>query len=215
MTAYTSLAPLEHLVDRPFTDPAHAARDAAHLRAIAGCLRHAVAGLAPAATAERPVILRHHEPDGRACRVVVCDAAALHRQAALGVVGFFGQRRADAAPTMMDRLDEDLLEEFLQHPHIVAYCSQELPDTNWGNLVLFNHPSAKEQWNGSERHAYAAKVVAPTYYASVRIHNGELPGGLAAGADLLLLRTKYYDYQSTPAWRGWREQSPPQPFAFK
>lgn len=210
--SYFSLAPTQTLAERPFTDAAHAAEDVSWLRGIVNCLRHVLAEMP--AEAAVPYVFRHNEPDGRKCRVVVCKADELKRNQDLAVVGFFGQKRPAPAALVDEimRLDEEFLEEFLQHPLIVAYCTQQLPDGNYGNLVLMSHLDAKRQWEGSERHRYAAFELAPHYYATVRIHNFDLPGGVP-GTQLMLQRTKYYDY-GAEIWRGVREQTPPVAFAF-
>lgn len=214
--AYVLIEPNQTLPERPFTDAAHSAEDVRWLRGIVNCLRHVLAELPAEATASAPYILRHNEPDGRACRVVVCKADELKRNQDLAVVGFFGQKRPASAAVVDEimRLDEEfLVDEFLQHPLIVAYCTQQLPDGNYGNLVLMSHLDAKRQWEGSERHRYAAFELAPHYYATVRIHNFDLPGGVP-GPHLMLQRTKYYDYAESNVWRGVREQTPPLAFTF-
>ena len=48
-------------------------------------------------------------------------------------------------------------------------------------------------------------MVAPAIYSSVRLHNGVLPGGLLSGADPVLVRTKYFDFQSEWPWQAVRE----------
>lgn len=48
----------------------------------------------------------------------------------------------------------------------------------------------------------------PLYYASVRIHNGFLPGGPAGPHSIRLLFSKYWDYTSTPVWRADRDLGP-------
>lgn len=211
---YFSLAPNQTLAERPFTDAAHTAQDVNCLRGFAACLRHVLVDLPDEATATAPYVFRQAEPDGRKCRVVVCKADELKRNQDLAVVGFFGQKRPAPAELVDEimRLDEEFLEEFLQHPLIVAYCTQQLPDGNYGNLVLMSHLEAKRQWESSERHRYAAFELAPHYYATVRIHNFDLPGGVH-GPQLMLQRTKYYDY-GAEIWRGVREQTPPLAFSF-
>jgi len=214
MTSYTEIAEAQILADRPFTHPDHTSTDVADLRQIAGRLRAVLGGAGAAAAEWRYHLIRTVEADGRVLRMMICNGAELLRPAPMPVVGFFGQRRADAEYGPIGRVDEELLEEFLQHPHIIAYCSLELPSTNWGNLVVMSNPQATVQWSGSDRHRYAAQELAPRYYASVRIHNGELPAGLMSGGELVLARTKYYDYQTTEHWRGCRELTPPRRFAF-
>jgi hypothetical protein len=211
--SYQPLGVMEDCLERPFTHPRQSLADLEYLRQIAGGLRRYL-DLPGRPAGQRPEVARLAEADGRRLRVVVCGEAALRGVGELGVVGFFGQRRTDAPAGLLDRLDEELLEEFLQHPYILAYCSRELPDGNWGNLVLMGAAEAGQHWRGSERHRRAAEDLAPHYYATVRIHNAQLLGGLLAGGDLVLLRTKYYDYSGTSQWRGVREQTPPRRFPF-
>lgn len=211
--AYQPLGAADDCPERPFTHPNHTSADLGHLRTIAASLRRYLAGPRPG-PGRRPEVAHQTDAAGRPLRLVVCDEAALGSASALGVVGFFGQKRADAVAGRLDRVDEELLEEFLQHPYILAYCSQELADGNWGNLVVLGALEAGQQWRGSERHRYAAEELSPHYYASVRIHNAHLPDGFDAGRELVLLRTKYYDYAAAGHWRGVREQTPPLRLAF-
>lgn len=187
---------------RPFTHPDRTLEDLAVLSALARQLDQHLAGGPPSA------ITRLTAPDGRALRLVVRAGAAARTGTALAAVGFFGQRRPDADPAPLDSVDDVLVQEFLQQPLMLAYCSQELPTGQWGNLVLMAGEAASQAWRESERHRHAAADLAPGYYASVRIHNLALPDGLAAGRRLVLLRTKYYDYAGE-TWRGLREQQPP------
>ncbi|MDW8326088.1 MAG: hypothetical protein RMK99_05945 [Anaerolineales bacterium] len=214
MSTYTEIAPTQVLVDRPFTHPEHTLADIAYLRQIAHYLRITLNAAGPQAAVWRQRIIRTTVSEGRVLRMVICNGGELLRPAPMPVVGFFGQRRADAEYGPIGRVDEELLEEFLQHPHIIAYCSLELPSGDWGNLVVMSSPEAPLHWSASARHRYAAEELAPRYYASVRIHNAELPTGLMNGGELLLARTKYYDYRAPGHWRGRRELTPPQRFAF-
>lgn len=198
-----TLACQEICPDRPFTHPDHTLEDIAVLRGIARQVR---ACLLQTSTPAR--LLRGAGLEGRPQRLVLCAPAALRAARGLTVVGFFGQRRPAADPGPMDEVDEALVAEFTEHPHILAYCSQELPTGQWGNLVLLANPEAGQAWRGSERHRRAVETLAPVYYSAVRLHNAELPNGLLAGAELLLHRTKYYDYQAGP-WRAVRECAPP------
>lgn len=208
--SYTALAADTLDPARPFTDPGHAAADLGHLREVARCLRAALS-VWESAPPTPLTIVRHREPDGRACRVVIARGAALLQAERCAVVGFFGRRRpdADSAAALLDQTDQALLEEFLPHPQILAYCSQERSTEGWGNLVLMSDESAKTQWAASERHWQAATVLAPRYYAWVRIHNGALDGRVRAGGVLRLLRTKYFDYSAGGLWRGLRVLDPP------
>ena len=61
----------------------------------------------------------------------------------------------------------------------------------------------KSAWMEGANHARAVDL-SPTYYTSVRIYNGTLPGGVAAPHALHLTKVKYYDFESNPPWRGER-----------
>ncbi|MFN8459228.1 MAG: hypothetical protein U0401_32025 [Anaerolineae bacterium] len=55
------------------------------------------------------------------------------------------------------------------------------------------------------RNRYTGSELTPGYYQSIRLHSGFLAGGLMAGGEIALTRTKYYDYQNQPVWRAVRE----------
>jgi hypothetical protein len=57
----------------------------------------------------------------------------------------------------------------------------------------------------SERHAHAARELAPRHYTDVRLHLGVLSSGVRAGDAPILRTTKYYDYRDGVTWRGERE----------
>ena len=147
-------------------------------------------------------------PEGRWLRLVVNDASGLSQARDLPLVGFFGHRRPQVADEIVndkDAIDLELIADFPNYPGVLAYCSMALNDTDYGNLVLMARPDYNEQWRTSARHAFASRVIAPQYYATVRLHIGRLPGGLHAGQPPLLLRTKYYDYRGDWHWSAVRE----------
>jgi len=146
------------------------------------------------------------EDHGRFHRVVILEREPLLADAELAFVGFFGHRRVEADPTPLQEIDIELIQEFLDHPHVLSYCSLELADGNWANMVLLRSADGIERWRGSRKHAYVARELAPLYYTGIRIHNGVLPDGLAS-PHLSLLCTKYYDFQGPELWRAIRDSS--------
>jgi hypothetical protein len=136
-------------------------------------------------------------------RMVIRDRAALAANAELTVVGFFGEQRGKVNPALLHDIDTELIQEFLQHRYVLSYSSLELADGNWGNLVILQHTGGIEHWRASQRHAYAARELAPLYYARIRLHNGILPCGLAS-PHLILTSTKYYDFEGD-VWQAIRE----------
>ena len=79
-------------------------------------------------------------------------------------------------------MDDELIGEFPAHPGVLSYSSLELDDGDWGNLILLDGDGARQRWREGERHAYAARELAPRHYTDVRLHQGVLPGGVGAGA---------------------------------
>jgi len=70
-------------------------------------------------------------------------------------------------------------------------------DGFWANLVLHSVPSDAEDWRGSEVHRGAVRM-SPTLYRDVRIHNGQLAGGVDSTSEIVLHGTKYWDYGLVP-----------------
>jgi hypothetical protein len=203
-----ALGPTEIPTNRAFTDPQYNAADLAALAQMAARLRWVLAAEDLAAPPE-PLVLNFPEPDGRPHRVVVAHLPDGPAAQPLPFVGFFGQKRPEAALLSLSDVDDKLIAEFPQHPDVLTYSSIELADGNWGNLVLLRSEAAREHWRISELHAYAVRELAPPYYATIRLHNGLLPAGLASEHAPVLLRTKYYDYRGAEPWRAVREYDQP------
>jgi hypothetical protein len=187
---------------RPFTAPARTTADRDVIDAMAAGLRAVLARPLPAAP--RPLVCAPPAPPGRQHRAIVCDERALRSLRDLAFVAFFALKRPDADPAALTAADDALVEEFPRHPGIRSYSSLELPDGNWGNLIVVDPPEAREHWRESERHAWAARELAPRHYAVVRIHHGLFPGGLLAGRDARIVRTRYLDYQGGVPWEAER-----------
>jgi hypothetical protein len=196
------------VVGRPFTHPARTAEDLAAIRTMAGRLRALLAVPAAVPDHPRPLGLDGREPDGRQHRVVLGDAGRLGTGRDLGFVGFFAIKRPGLDHAPLTAMDDELLLELPAHPGILSYSSLELPGGNWGNLIVVDPPEAKEHWRTSERHAWAARELAPRHYTVVRLHNGVLPGGLASGRGPVVARTRYYDFQGPVPWKAERELPP-------
>ena len=204
---YVRLGPTEIAGGRPFTDPARTEEDLAAMRRMLAGLRWVLSQGVP--EAPRPLLCSAPEASGRQHRVVLAHDPPLRTGHEPGVVGFFALKRTDRDCSPLTTADDELILEFPRHPGILSYSSLEFADGNWGNLILLHPPEAKEEWRTSERHAYAVRELAPRYYAVVRLHNARLPGGLGSGRDLLLVRTKYYDFQGPQPWRAERDLPTP------
>lgn len=199
------LDPADVLAERPFTDLRHTQPDLQTLRFMVTCAWMALE-LPSGAPSDRgrPFILHQPTPDNWTHRLVITQPERLRRHKPLTVVGFFGLKSARANVALAQELDRQLLPELTAHADLLAYVSVCLPTGNFANLVLFASPEGKDQWGQSEKHSLAVRVLTPDYYAAVRLYNGDLPGGVAAGETLRLALVKYYDYGSQPLWRAVR-----------
>ena len=208
MNRYVELGPAERIDSRPFAHPEHNAADVAALAVMAARLRQLVRECEAQGETAPCQSYELSSPHGRRLRVVVSQPAALRGEQDLPVVGFFGHRRQAVPPDVVadkDAIDLELIAEFPQHPGVLAYCSMALDDTNYGNLVVMAQPEVRDEWYTSARHAYASRVIAPSYYTSVRLHHGLLPGGLHSGRAPVLVRTKYYDFSTDWHWTAIRQ----------
>jgi hypothetical protein len=211
MHRYVELGPADIDENRPFANVEHNSQDVAALTAMANRLRALlVDGEEPAPLAPcLPYELK--SPTGGRLRVVVTQPETLRAGRDLPLVGFFGHRRPVVPPAIdvdKDTIDTELIAEFPDYPGVLSYCSMALNEADFGNLVVLAGPDSSDHWLTSARHAYAARVIAPKYYSTIRLHNGVLPGGLPSGQAPVLVRTKYYDYRNEWAWSAVREYGP-------
>ncbi|MBI1881472.1 MAG: hypothetical protein HYR94_25105 [Chloroflexi bacterium] len=204
-TDYIRLSWSDLVPDRPFTNPDHNVEDLAHLQHMAEKLRHLLSWPEAIPAQPRPLVLHLEETGGRRHRIAIARPEELLSGDELAVVGFCGQKWPEADRAPLDAVDAELLDEFMLHPHLLSYSSLEVEDGNWRNLVLFGHPQGIGHWAISLKHTHAARELAPVYYKNIRLHNGVLPGGLILGNEIILTRTKYYDYQNQILWWAVRE----------
>jgi hypothetical protein len=202
---WVRLGPRDTAAGRDFTAPAHTAHDLRAVDRMLEALRREVASGSRRAAGPTPLTLEAREPDGRVHRTIVCDAARLGTGRDVTWVGFFAEKRRDRDPCPLTVMDDTLIGEFPAHPEVLSYSSLELDGGDWGNLILLEDEAACDRWREGERHAYAARELAPYHYATVRLHRGVVPGGVLGGRGPVVYRTKYYDYQGGTAWRGARD----------
>jgi hypothetical protein len=201
---WVPLAPGETAGGRDFTAPVRTAEDLRAVDRMLATLRQEVARVGRQPGGPRPLTLEAREPDGRAHRTVVCDAARLGDGRDVTWVGFFAEKRRDRDPAPLTAMDDELIGEFPAHPDVLSYSSLELVAGDWGNLILLAGEAARDRWRDGERHAYAARELAPRHYVHVRLHQGDLRGGVLGGQAPVLRRTKYYDYRDAAIWRAER-----------
>jgi hypothetical protein len=194
---------------RPFTSIGLYGRDLTVLSYILEDLRSMLGKLASGQLMLTPFQPIEWQVDGLKRRVILTDPMRLHAREDVCVVGFFGERHTDRDGTPLEEANAEIVLEFRNYPGILCYSSMELPDSNWANLVLHDQPEAREYWKASQLHAKAARELSPLFYRTVRIHNGTLAGGVPGGNEIVIERTKYWDFGSPRVWHAVRElQSP-------
>jgi hypothetical protein len=193
---YVRLAADEQVSGRPFSDRSWNDADRSALIHMARRLNQLMADDSVEWMGTAPAELERVSSTDPYMRLIVSNPAPIKTSIEKHVVGFFGIRRAAADPTPIDDVDEALLAELRAFPEVLAYCTMQLADGNFGNLVILNDESARSQWREGTHHQYAVAELAPKYYSCVRLHNGLLRGGLSAEPRVLLIRTKYYNYEN-------------------
>ena len=86
----------------------------------------------------------------------------------------------------INSMDQRLVTELQRHPGILAYCTGEKADGDWGNLILFAQFDDLKTLGNSAPHTHAAKLFSPNYYTSTRIHDGVLAGEITSDAQPVL-----------------------------
>lgn len=195
------LRPGEILAGRPFTHPQYIEPEAdvlrqmrAHVLEIAGQPAH-WQHLPWPRTAFYPVGDRQH-------KVSLLKPALVLEALPLTVVGFFGTMHAHADQALLGQVNDNLIAEFTPDMGLISYSTLQLPSGNYGNLVVFNSPDARDNWGQSTSHALAAGRLTTENYDCIRIYNGRMPAGYAG--PLVIDRVKYFDYTSGSPWRAVR-----------
>jgi hypothetical protein len=202
------LGPYETVVSRACTDVSLYAPDldvmAYMLQDLRTLLRSNAVGKT-SLSAHVPTVWSVH---GLHRRTVVCDPDHVKDHDRVCIVGFFGNRRSELPFEAMDQIDVRLLDEFQSYPGILSYSSVELADDYWANLVVHAEPDDREVWRTSAAHVNAVEM-SPVLYSDVRIYNGHLVDGVGSNRAIDIDSIKYWDYETEPVWRGFREFDPP------
>jgi hypothetical protein len=198
VSTIVQLAAEEEVDSRPFAAPVNTIRDATVMRAMLGRLR----ALAPGWLEGEPgsgVLLRDLDAEGHRHWIRVPDRTALLAARRLTVVGFFGHPRGDVDHAPIHELEAGIVDTLEQIDGVLSYYDLALPAGGYGNLILCAVPGAAMNVHGHELHRRAVELT-PHHYRSVRLHTGVVPGSLLGRSDLVVERTRYYDYDSEPAW---------------
>lgn len=204
-TEFVHLNPTEVIQGRPFTDPKNSAADLASLQYIADQVRYLLLAQPERFSSQPyPAVIYLSEQEGRYFRIMLARPDRLKANDDFYAVGFCGVKRPTSDRGLVDNLDEELIEEFPLHPNLICYCTLEVEPGHTCNLVLFDDPAGLLHWSRSAKHAQAVEL-SPSYYYSICLHNALLPEGLLSSRPLMLLRTKYFDFQGDAIWWGVRE----------
>lgn len=202
---FVHLSPTEIIKERPFTNPKNSAADLANLQYIADKVRYLLLSQPGYFDTQLfPAVIYFTEEEGRYFRVTITQPQILLASQDFYAVGFCGLKRPMSDRGPVDTIDAELIDEFPEHPNLICYCTLEVEPGHSCNLVLFDDPAGLIHWSRSAKHARAVEL-SPNYYLSIRLHNALLPGGLWSDQPLMLLRTKYFDFQGETMWWGLRE----------
>jgi hypothetical protein len=203
---YDALLDGSELVEgRPFTDPALTRADAAVMSAMLVRERAAAREWAQAGTPR--VSLRATGAGGeRRQYLAVPDVDTLLRVRDVTAVGFFGQTR-DGDHRVLFELEQDVVGAFPEYAAagLLSYFDLELDDGSYGfgNLILFWTPDVPAAWFQNRSHERAVSI-SPEHYHSIRLHKGTIRGPFLGDGDVAIERTKYFDFDCDPMWRGLR-----------
>ena len=178
---------------RQFTDPAETEHDAAIMRDMLGRMRVSARGWLESPPPGPGALVLEFDAAGNRTWIRVTDLDALFAAGELTTVGFFGQTRADVDHDPIHRLEEAIVDTLELVPGVLSYFDLELPEGGYGNLILCDAPAAAARWHEHRIHAEAVEL-APRHYHSARLHNGVVDSPLLGDADLVVLRTRYYDF---------------------
>ena len=197
----------DHVPERRFTHPEHNQRDAAILDLMRARLYETLlrSDIGAGDSRNRELYIQYvKEEHDRLHRMVILSRQVLLNAYPLTLVGFFGERRGEANPALLQDVDTELVQEFLEHVYVLSYSSLELADGNWANMVLMLGAEGIQHWRASHKHTYAARELAPLFYHTIRLHNGALRDGLSS-PNLTLTATKYYEFHGQGLWQAVRE----------
>jgi hypothetical protein len=184
---------------RPFAAPANTKRDTAVMQQMLARMRGAARSWLASPPPGSGVLVRQLDAAGLRTWIRVPDRAALLAAPELTTIGFFGQPREDVDHAPMDELETAIVETLEEVPGVLSYFNLELAQRSFGNLILCAAPDVPVRWRVHNLHRLAV-ALAPSHYHSARLHSGTVRSRLAGDADLVVLRTRYYDFDSEPAW---------------
>lgn len=196
------LARDEEVASRPFTAPANTTRDESVMQSMLARMR----ALAPSwlGLPTAGVLVREPDGDGHRHWIRIPDRDALVAAPELTIVGFFGKARDDVDHTLIHDLEGGIVDTLERIPGVLSYYDVALPAGGYGNLILCDDDDAPGRVRNHELHRRAVELT-PRHYRTVRLHTGTIAGRLLSDAPLVVRRTRYYDFDTEPAWLAARD----------
>jgi hypothetical protein len=200
-----TLGPTESVSGRQFTDPVHTARDADKMRAML-CRERELVGALDRGSRSGPYVDERQE---NGCRrwLVIPDVEALAGAQDVTAVGFFGQAREDVDHRLVFELEREVAAAFPAYANVglLSYYDVEVREGGYGyaNLILFWTPDVPREWYTNVAHERAVEI-SPHHYHSIRLHKGLIRGPLFPDGDIVIERTKYFDFDGDRTWQALR-----------
>ena len=150
--------------------------------------------------------MREHDGERRRQLLVVPDTRALVGARDVTAIGFFGRPREDLDHTILFHLEEELVGRMADYAEVglLSYYDIELVKGAYGNLILFSTPDVPDEWQTDPVHRRAVEI-SPRHYHDVRLHKGSIAGRLLDESDIVIQRTKYFDFTGPSCWQGLRQ----------
>ena len=199
------LGPTEVVPGRPFTDVEMTERDLVMLRQMVVDLQ----GVLEEAEVPPAEIVPYQQMawrvDDLAHRLMICNEERLRTHPGLHFVGFCAERKHVSDIFELEEANAAVVKEFPNNPGILSYSSVKRPDGDWANLVIHDEPEDRERWRAGEDHVRAVEELSPHHYVNIRIHNGHLTAPLFEAPEIVVSRTKYFEYGDNGQWRAERD----------
>jgi hypothetical protein len=194
----------ERLAGKPFTDPENTEREVGVMGQMLEHERGRARGWREEGAAGDRIV-REHDEEGHRHLIVVPDTTSLIEAENVTAVGFFARPREEVDHTILFDLEDELIERMKHYGTVglLSYYDVELVKGAYGNLILFSTPDVPPEWYGDSVHRRATEV-SPRHYHEVRLHKGSIAGPLMGSGDIVVERTKYFDFETAPPWLGLR-----------
>jgi hypothetical protein len=202
------LGPDDVLDEKPFTNADNTEREVDVMQFMLEEERNlAQAWAKDGDAAPEDVVMKDPDAEGRRHLLVIPSVRNLVEAAEFTAVGFFGKPRDDVDHDVLFSLEDELVGRMSRYGEVglLSYYDVELvaPKGTYGNLILFSTPDVPEEWYRDEIHSNAVSL-APGHYHQIRLHKGSVSGSMLGGCQIMVERTKYFDFTGDDTWFGLR-----------